>query len=101
MLPIVARGQAMDGTLAKFAGIPFPALGGLKNSCRDDFAVHLRLTDILEHLTGQGGRRRKYGRRVERFSEKNPRKLRGFLFQVGVLLNRVWCLISLRPGGAG
>jgi hypothetical protein len=43
----------MDGTLAKFAGIPFAALGGLKNSCGDDFAVHLRLTDILEHLTGQ------------------------------------------------
>jgi hypothetical protein len=53
MLPIVARGQSMDGALAKFAGVPFAALGGLKNSCGDDFAVHLRLTDIQKHLTGQ------------------------------------------------
>jgi hypothetical protein len=53
MLPIVARGQSMDGTLAKFAGIPFAALRGLKNSRGDDFAVHLRLTDIQKHLTGE------------------------------------------------
>jgi hypothetical protein len=53
MLPIVARGQSMDGTLAKFAGVPFAALRGLKNPCGDDFAVHLRLTDIQKHLTGQ------------------------------------------------
>ena len=53
MLPIVARGQSMDGALAKFAGVPFAALRGLTNSCCDDFAVHLRLTDIVERLTGQ------------------------------------------------
>lgn len=53
MLPIVARGQSMDGALAKFAGVPFAALRGLKNSCGDDFVVHFRLTDILKCLAGQ------------------------------------------------
>ena len=43
----------MDGALAKFAGVPFTALHGLKNSCGDDFAIHFRLTDILKRLTGQ------------------------------------------------
>jgi hypothetical protein len=28
------------------------------------------------------------------FSEKKPRELRGFLLQVGVLWNRVWCPTS-------
>lgn len=33
------------------------------------------------------------------FRKKKPRKLRGFLLQVGVLWNRVWCPTSLRPRG--
>jgi|ERR1035437_780579 hypothetical protein len=53
MLPIVARRQSMDGTLAQFIGVPFAALCGLQDSYGNDFAIHFWLTDILKRLTCQ------------------------------------------------
>jgi hypothetical protein len=41
MLPIVERGQSMDGELTKFVGVPLAAACSLENSPSNDFAIYL------------------------------------------------------------
>ncbi|UPT87256.1 hypothetical protein HAP41_0000045220 [Bradyrhizobium barranii subsp. apii] len=53
MLPIVERGQSMDGTLAQLVGIAFAVACCLHNSPGNDFPIYLQLADVLKRSTCQ------------------------------------------------
>jgi hypothetical protein len=48
MLPVIERGQSLDGTLASFVGVPLTRFYGSQNSSGNDFAVHFQLADVLK-----------------------------------------------------
>jgi len=53
MLPVIGRGQSIDGTRAQFVGVPLASFYGSQNSPGDDLAIHLQLADILKRSTCQ------------------------------------------------
>jgi hypothetical protein len=57
MLPIVERGQSMDGTLAQLADIALAVARSLHNSPGNDFPIYLELADVLKRSTCQVVRR--------------------------------------------
>lgn len=57
MLPVVERGQPMDGTLTQLVGIPLAVACSLHNSSGNDFPIYFQLTDVLKRSTCQVVRR--------------------------------------------
>ncbi|TFV78646.1 hypothetical protein E4K64_05525 [Bradyrhizobium frederickii] len=57
MLPVVERGQSMDGTLAQLVGIALAVACSLHNSPGYDLSIYLKLADVLKRSTRQLVRR--------------------------------------------
>ena len=53
MLPIIGRGQSMDGMLEYFVVVPIASLVGSQYSSGDYFAFYFQLADVLKRSTRQ------------------------------------------------
>jgi hypothetical protein len=51
MLPVIERGQSVDGKLAWLVGVSLVSVDGSQNSFGDYFAIHFQLADVLKRST--------------------------------------------------